>query len=132
MRFLHSDIMWILIVALVVLGTIALGASLLWDKDAKIEVGADCTSCSGNNDKCEQNCMMEAAVKEIEYFDDEDLDQYKGRESDAYTDDEAEEFRNVMETMRPEEVKAWNRSLILRGVNMPDQIKDDYIMLAEN
>lgn len=76
--------------------------------------------------------MMEAAVKEIEYFDDEDLDQYKGRESDAYTDDEAEEFRNVMETMRPEEVKAWNRSLILRGVNMPDQIKDDYIMLAEN
>jgi len=124
--------MWILIVALVVLGTIALGASLLWDKDAKIEVGADCTSCSGNNDKCEQNCMMEAAVKEIEYFDDEDLDQYKGRESDAYTDDEADEFRNVMETMRPEEVKAWNRSLILRGVNMPDQIKDDYIMLAGN
>ena len=118
--------------ALVVLGTIALGASLLWDKDAKIEVGADCTSCSGNNDKCEQNCMMEAAVKEIEYFDDEDLDQYKGRESDAYTDDEAEEFRNVMETMRPEEVKAWNRSLILRGVNMPDQIKDDYVMLAGN
>ncbi len=124
--------MWILIVALVVLGTIALGASLLWDKDAKIEVGADCTTCSGTNDKCEQNCMMEAAVKEIEYFDDEDLDQYKGRESDDYTDDEAEEFRNVMETMRPEEVKAWNRSLILRGVNMPDQIKDDYIMLAEN
>ncbi len=124
--------MWILIVALVVLGTIALGASLLWDKDAKIEVGADCTTCSGTNDKCEQNCMMEAAVKEIEYFDDEDLDQYKGRESDDYTDDEAEEFRNVMETMRPEEVKAWNRSLILREVNMPDQIKDDYIMLAEN
>ena len=124
--------MWILIVALVVLGTIALGASLLWDKDAKIEVGADCTSCSGSNEKCEQNCMMEAAVKEIEYFDDEDLDQYKGRESDDYTDDEADEFRNVMETMRPEEVKAWNRSLILRGVSMPDQIKDDYIMLAGN
>ena len=124
--------MWILIVALVVLGTIALGASLLWDKDAKIEVGADCTSCSGSNEKCEQNCMMEAAVKEIEYFDDEDLDQYKGRDSDDYTDDEADEFRNVMETMRPEEVKAWNRSLILRGVSMPDQIKDDYIMLAGN
>ncbi len=124
--------MWILIVALVVLGTIALGASLLWDKDAKIEVGADCTTCSGTNDKCEQNCMMEAAVKEVEYFDDEELDQYKGRESDAYSDDEADEFRAVLETMRPEEVKAWNRSLILRGVNMPDQIKDDYIMLAGN
>ena len=29
--------MWILIVALVVIGTIAAGASLFWDKDAKIE-----------------------------------------------------------------------------------------------
>ena len=122
--------MWILIVALVVIGTIAAGASLLWDKEAKIEVGNDCTTCSGDNEKCEQTCMMEAAVKDIEYFDDEELDRYKGRPSDAYTDDEAEEFREVLESMRPEEVKAWNRSLILREINMPDQIKDEYIMLA--
>ncbi len=124
--------MWILIVALVVLGTIALGASLLWDKDAKIEVGADCSNCSGDNAKCEQTCMMEAAVKDVEYFDDEELDRFKGRASDAYTDEEADEFRAVMESMRPEEVKSWSRSLILRGLSMPDQIKDDYIMLAEN
>ncbi len=124
--------MWILIVALVVIGTIACGVSLLWDKDAKIEVGADCASCSGDNAKCEQTCMMEAAVKEAEYFDDEELDRFKGRQSSCYTDDEAEEFREIMETMHPEEVKAWNRSLILRGVSMPDQIKDEYIMLAND
>ena len=122
--------MWILIVALVVLGTIAAGASLLWDKEAKITVGADCSTCNGENDRCEQTCMMEAAVKEVEYFDDEDLDRYKGRPSDGYTDDEAEEFREVLETMRPDEVKAWNRSLILREINMPDQLKDEYVMLA--
>ena len=74
--------------------------------------------------------MMEAATKPVEYFDDEELDRYKGRTSDSFTDDEAEEFREVMMTMHPEEVKAWNRSLILRDVAMPDQIKDDYIMLA--
>jgi hypothetical protein len=124
--------MWILIVALVVIGTIACGVSLLWDKDTTIEVGADCASCSGDNAKCEQTCLMEAAVKAPEYFDDEELDRFSGRESSAYTDEEAEEFRGIMETMRPEEVKAWNRSLILRGVNMPDQIKDEFIMLAED
>ena len=124
--------MWILIVALVVIGTIACGVSLLWDKDARIEVGTDCASCSGDNAKCEQTCMMEAAVKETEYFDDEELDRFSGRASGDYTDEEAEEFREIMETMRQAEVKAWNRSLILRGVNMPDQIKDEYIMLAEN
>ena len=37
-----------------------------------------------------------------------------------------------MQTMRPDEVKAWNRSLILRGINMPNQIKDDYIALAHD
>lgn len=122
--------MWILIVALVVLGTIAAGASLLWDKEAKIEVGTDCASCSGDNAKCEQECMMEAATKEVEYFDDEDLDRYAGRASDEYTDDEADEFREVMETMHQDEVKAWNRSLILRNISMPDQIKDEFILLA--
>lgn len=123
--------MWILIVALVVLGTIAAGASLLWDKDTPITVGTDCSTCSGENEKCEQECMMEAATKPVEYFDDEELDRFIGRESDAYTDDETEEFREVLLTLNPSEIKDWNRSLILRGINMPNGIKDDYIMLAQ-
>jgi hypothetical protein len=75
--------------------------------------------------------MMEAATKDIEYYNDEELDRYKGRASDDYTDEEAEEFSEVMLTMRPEEVKGWNRSLILRGINMPNQIKDEFITLTE-
>lgn len=122
--------MWILIVALVVIGTIAAGASLLWDKDATIGVAPDCATCTGENATCEQNCLLEAAVKDIEYFDDEELDQFAGRESSAYTDEEAEMFRSIMETMKPDDVKAWNRSLILRQVNMPDQIKDEFIMIV--
>jgi hypothetical protein len=122
--------MWILIVALVVVGTIASGASLLWDKDATIEVGSDCATCTGVSPSCEQNCLMEASLKEIEYFDDEELDRYAGKQSNEYTDEEAEEFRSVMETMKPDDVKAWNRSLILRQVNMPDQIKDEFIMIV--
>lgn len=74
---------------------------------------------------------MEAATKPVEYFDDEELDAYKGRSSDSYSDDEAAEFADVLETLRAEDVKPWNRSLILRGINMPDQIKDEYIALAE-
>jgi hypothetical protein len=29
-------------------------------------------------------------------------------------------------------VKGWNRSLILRGINMPNQIKDDFIALVND
>ncbi|MGI6222603.1 MAG: hypothetical protein ACOYJG_03225 [Prevotella sp.] len=89
-----------------------------------------CATCDGINAKCEQECMMEAATKDVVYFNDEELDAYRGRQSNQYTDKEADEFADVMYTMRPEEVKEWNRSLILRGVNMPDQIKDEFISLV--
>ena len=35
---------------------------------------------------------MEAATKEIEYYDDEELDRFAGRAADDYTDDEVEEL----------------------------------------
>lgn len=76
--------------------------------------------------------MVKAAVKETEYFNDEELDRFKGRSSDQYTDTEIEEFSEVMNTMKPEEVKDWNRSLILRGIQVPDQIKDELIELIND
>lgn len=47
--------------------------------------------------------------------------------ADDYTDEEVEEFSEVLYTMQPEEVAGWNRSLILRGINLPNQIKDEVI-----
>ncbi len=122
--------MWILIVGIILIGTIAAGASLLWDKEKPLPVSGDCKGCSATPTHCELVCTMEAAVKEIEYFDDEELDAYQGRESNHYTDDEVEEFRHTMESMKPSELRAWQRSLGLRGVNMPDQLKDEYILLV--
>ena len=76
--------------------------------------------------------MMEAAIKDIEYYDDEELDRFRGRQSDQYTDEEVEEFATVLYTMRPNEVKGWNRSLILREINIPNQIKDELIAMIED
>ena len=81
---------------------------------------------------CEQVCMMEAATKDIEYFDDEELDRFKGKPSDQFTDEEANEFAEVLYSMKQEEVKDWNRSLALRGIHLPDQLKDEVIMLISN
>ncbi|MCQ2244291.1 MAG: hypothetical protein MJZ32_08525 [Bacteroidaceae bacterium] len=91
----------------------------------------DCGGCDGTDTKCEQECMMEAATKDIEYFDDEDLDRFARRASSEYTDEEAEEFRDVMFSMKQSEVKDWNRSLILREINVPDQVKDELLMLLQ-
>ena len=127
--------MWFLIGALVVLGIVAALVTLITgkgDNDDTIVMPSDCGSCTGENERCEHECMLEAAVKPIEYYDDEELDRFRGRSSDSYSDDEADEFAEVMYTMRPEEVKGWNRSLILRGINVPDQIKDELIAMMDS
>lgn len=120
-----------LIIALIVLGIVAALIAVVRSKQGHIDevvtTTADCGTCNGENTKCEQECMMEAATKEIEYYDDEDLDRFAGRDADAYTDEEVEEFSEVLYTMQPEEVAGWNRSLILRGINLPNQLKDEVI-----
>lgn len=124
--------MLILILSIVALGVFAALYSLLSSRgnhdDEPIKVAQTCATCDGTpTTKCEQDCMMEAATKEIEYYDDEDLDRFAGREADDYTDEEVEEFSEVLYTMQPEEVAGWNRSLILRGINLPNQLKDEVI-----
>ncbi len=93
---------------------------------------SSCATCNVATDKCLQECMLEASAKEIEYFDDEELDAFKGRKSDSYTDDEVEQFADILYTMKQEEVKDWAVSLSLRGINIPDRLKDEVIMLMEN
>lgn len=88
-----------------------------------------CSTCGDYRTQCEAVCMMNAAVSEIIYFEDEELDRFKGKSSDSYTDAETEEFREVLYTMKPEEVPEWNRSLILRGINLPNGIKDELMLL---
>lgn len=126
-----------LIVALIVLGIFSAILGLLsHNKKGESSViladSSSCSTCNGDDPKCEQLCMMEAATREIEYFDDEELDRFKGRQGNQYTDDEAEEFRNVMLTMQQNEVSAWSRSLTLRGIEVPYQVKDELLMLMEH
>lgn len=97
--------------------------------DGQVVEKPTCSTCNGEDSRCEQECMMEAATKPIEYYDDEELDRFANRPSDSYTDEEAEDFREVLYTMKPNDVKGWNRSLILRGINIPDQIKDEMVVL---
>lgn len=130
------SIFYIGIGALIVLALFAAITTLFTKKkegepDVVMPTSGDCSSCDGTDDKCEQVCMMEAATREIEYYDDEELDRFRGRQSNQYTDEEAEEFANILYTMQPQEAKGWKRSLILREINVPNQIKDELITMIE-
>ncbi len=124
-----------LIVLLAVAGIVAIIAHFFQSKkggDDAVVDNTTCDTCDGTINSCEQECMLRAAIEPIDYFDDEELDDFRGKEADDYTDDEAQQFRDVMLTMRQEELKDWSRSLSLRAINIPNQIRDELIMLIDD
>lgn len=132
--------MWMLIVCLVVLTAVAMliGKVHDWRIQKKIEKGelqevppvveAD-VECCGQHEVCEKDSLLAAVSKRIEYYDDEELDRFRGRASDDYTNEEVEEFREVMFTCKDEEVAGWCRSLQLRGIELPDELKDELFLI---
>jgi 3-phosphoshikimate 1-carboxyvinyltransferase len=85
--------------------------------------------CCGQHEVCEMDSLLD--VSEADYYEDEELDRFRGRTS--YSEEEVEEFREVLYTMRPDEVSGWLHSLELRRVNLPDELKDEaFLIIREN
>ena len=127
--------MLILVAILILLGVVTGVMALVMHRKDRPEPPvveqATCATCNGDNDKCEQECVMEAATQPVEYFEDEELDAFRGRPSDSYDDEETQQFADVLYTMRQDEVAAWCRSLTLRGINLPNALKDEVVMMIE-
>lgn len=87
--------------------------------------------CCGAHEVCEAETLLALSDKVI-YYDDEELDRYRGREEEQYTELEAEEFRTVLLELQPHEVAGWLRSLQLRGVELPDGVRDEALMLVSD
>jgi len=85
--------------------------------------------CCGQHEVCEKDSLR-AMREDIEYYEDEELDRFRGRTT--YSEEEVEEFREVLYTMRPDEVSGWLRSLEQRQVNLPDELKDEAFLLINS
>ena len=86
--------------------------------------------CCGAHETCEKDSLIAAFEKEPEYFDDEELDKYSHRDSSAYAEKEVEEFRDVFYSVLDEEKPRWVRSLQMRDIPVPDQLKDEVLMFV--
>ena len=86
--------------------------------------------CCGQHEVCERDSLLAAVSKEIGYFDDEELDRFRGRSSSDYDEDETDEFREILYSMREAEVAAWVRSLQLRAVELPDALKPEVLLIV--
>ncbi len=86
--------------------------------------------CCGQHEVCEKESLLAALSREIEYYDDEELDRFRSRPAEEYTESETEEFRQVLYTMRSDEVAGWVRSLQLREVALPEGLRDEVLLIV--
>lgn len=84
--------------------------------------------CCGMHLVCEKTNLTILSDK-IEYYDDEELDRFSGRTPESYTAEETEEFRDVLMTLLPQDVAGWSKSITLRHIELPPEVKDELLML---
>ncbi len=131
------NIMWA-IIALLGLGlataTIAFFQSGQEDPEEINQEGLTSSSggCCGMHSTCEKDSLLAAISSEIVYYDDEELDLYKGTNSNAYSESAINEFREILFTLQDDDVAGWVRSLQLREIEIPDSLKPEiYLIIGE-
>jgi hypothetical protein len=86
--------------------------------------------CCGMHITCEKDSLLAGVSQTVDYFDDEELDRFAGRDADGYTPEETEEFHDVLLTLLPEDIAPWARSIQLRGINLPSDVREELLMIV--
>ncbi len=86
--------------------------------------------CCGAHEVCEADSLLSSSDK-IEYYNDEELDRFRGTQSRFYSDDAIEEFRDVLYTLKEREVAGWMKSIQLRQIELPEIIREEALMIVE-
>lgn len=91
---------------------------------------ADEEVCCGMHITCERDSLLAGVSERAEYFDDEELDAYAGRDPESYTPEETEQFREVLLTLLPDDIAPWARSIQLRGITLPPEVREELLMIV--
>lgn len=124
--------MWVLILVF------ALGAGILMtatflnrrNKNEVIEINDHIDEeCCGAHEVCDKDSLL-SADSDAEYFEDEELDAMACMPSANYTKEQHQIFADVFYTLKEHEVAGWLRSLQLRRIELPDDIKDEALLIV--
>ncbi len=86
------------------------------------------SECCGAHEICEKTGKYNPQFRP-DYYDDEELDAYKGVSPDDYSEEAVAEFDDVLMTMKEKDVAGWLKSLQLRGIELPYSVRDKAIMI---
>lgn len=121
-----------LIFSLVSLGLILLVFTYFQRRNKVEEVEIDIPvndECCGAHEVCEQDSLLNSDNKAV-YYDDEDLDILKDIDPQNYSIDQQKQLYDVFYTLKESDVAGWLRSLQLRSIQIPIELRDEALMVV--
>lgn len=85
--------------------------------------------CCGEHLVCERETLLQTNAR-IEYYDDEELDVLAGIDPADFTPDQHELIRQVFTTLQESDVTGWCRSLQLRNITLPPDIREEALLIV--
>ena len=85
--------------------------------------------CCGEHLVCERETLLQTNA-EIIYYDDEELDTLAGISPEEYTDEQYQMLRDVFNTLQVKDVPGWVRSIQLRNIQLPLDIREEALLIV--
>lgn len=85
--------------------------------------------CCGEHLVCERETLLQTNAK-VEYYDDEELDTLSGIPAEEYTQEQYQMIREVFDTLQAKDVPGWVRSLQLRNIQLPLDIREEALLIV--
>ncbi|WP_026474080.1 hypothetical protein [Alkaliflexus imshenetskii] len=125
--------MWIIILSIIVVFALTWFGTRMASsgkKEQTVEVvQVPDADCCGAHEVCDKETLLSSS-DEIVYYDDEELDAFRFKPSSDYAPSEIETFREVLYTMRDDDVAGWLRSLQLRNIAPPAIVREEALMIV--
>lgn len=85
--------------------------------------------CCGEHLVCERETLLQTNAK-VEYYDDEELDTLSGIPAEEYTQEQYQMIREVFDTLKAKDVPGWVRSIHLRNIQLPLDIREEALLIV--
>ena len=122
--------LWLLLIAVIVLVIVGGVAYVVSRRSSDTEEERVIPSdCCGAHEVCERDSLL-SKTNQIVYFDDEELDTFVGKSSLDYTESEYRQIEEVFLTLRESDVAGWLRSLQLRNIELPEDLKEQALLIV--
>lgn len=85
--------------------------------------------CCGEHLVCERDTFLNSKT-EIVYYDDEELDVLAGLAPETFTKPQHDMMMDVFATLQEKDVAGWCRSLQLRNIELPEDIREQALFIV--